>query len=299
VPPLSAARCLTTWSLDVPVTVALVVAAAGYLWARGRVPGWPAARLTAFLLGLAGVLAVKTSFLAAYDHTLFWVLAVQDVLLLTLVPFALVLGRPVMLLRLALGRPATTRRSLSPLLGSLMAMVVLLTLYTTGWDESRLHHGLVFELTHVTLVLAGCAFLGPLLSEGGTSYGVRTLVAFVDGLFDAVPGLAVLGSHGLIAGSWYVGQRRSWGPSPAHDQQIGGAAMIALSELVGLPAMLLLLVRWVRADAVEAAAVDAELDVVAAAESAAAGGEVLQRPWWETDPVPRVRRATADRWRGD
>ncbi len=75
--------------------------------------------------------------------------------------------------------------------------------------------------------------------------------------------------------------------------------MIALSELVGLPALLVLLAHWVRADAVEAAVVDAQLDVVAAAEDAAAGEEVLQRPWWEKDPGPLADRAANQRWLRD
>ncbi len=294
-PPLTAERWLTSWTLDLPAVLAVVTASAGYLVARTRVRRWPPARTAAFLLGMAAVLVVKSSFLAVYDHTLFWTLAVQDVLLLALVPLAVVLGRPILLVRLAAGRPGRGHLTLSPLLGSLVAMTTLLALYLSGWDQARLEHRALFALTHLAVLVAGCAFLGPLLTEGRTSYGVRTLVAFVDGLLDAVPGLAVLGTHSLIAGPWYTAHPRAWGPEPAKDQQIGGTAMIALSELVGLPALLVLLVRWVRADAAEAAAVDAELD--RAAESAPdATQDGLLRPWWEEDAGPLARRAADQRW---
>lgn len=296
VPPLTVARYLTSWTLDLPVVLALAAISVCYLLATTRVRNWPVARTATFLLGMVGILAVKTSFLAVYDHTLFWALAVQDVLLLALIPVGLVLGHPVQLLREALGKPGRFRLSLSPLLGSLVAMATLLVVYLSSWDQARLENRALFGFTHLVLVLAGCAFVGPLLTEGGSSYGVRTLVAGVDGLLDAIPGLAVLGSHSVIAGSWYAAHARSWGPSPAKDQQIGGTAMIALSELVGLPALLVLLVQWVRADSAEAAVIDAQLDVIASAEDAVAGEEVLQRPWWEKDAGPLADRAAQQRW---
>ena len=64
----------------------------------------------------------------------------------------------------------------------------------------------------------------------------------------------------------------------------GGTAMVALSELVGLPALVLLLVQWVRSDAGEASVIDETLDQEVAASDA---------PWWEVDPGPlgdRFRR---------
>jgi cytochrome c oxidase assembly factor CtaG len=298
-PPLTVAGWVTHWTLDLPVVLVALAASATYLVAQARVRAWPAARTATFLVGMAGVVVVKVSFLAVYDHTLFWTLAVQDVLLVALVPIPLVLGRPVQLARLALGRPGSTRRTPSPVWGSLLAMTTLLAVYVTSWDEARLEHRTLFTLTHVVLLAAGCAFLGPLLAERGTAYGVRTLVAFVDGLLDAIPGLAVLGKHTAIAGSWYAAHPRHWGPAPLDDQRIGATAMIALSELVGLPALVVLLVQWVRADAVEAAATDAQLDVVTSAEHAAAGEPVTQRPWWETDAGPLAQRARDQKWHSD
>jgi cytochrome c oxidase assembly factor CtaG len=298
-PPLTVAGWLTHWTLDLPVVLLVLIVSAAYLLARARVRDWPAGRTATFLLGMAGVVVVKTCFLAVYDHTLFWTLAVQDVLLVALVPIPLVLGRPVQLARLAVDRPGRGRRTPSPVWGSLVAMSTLLAVYITSWDQARLEHPALFTLTHLVLLGSGCAFLGPLLAERGTAYGVRTLVAFVDGLLDAIPGLAVLGTHSVIAGSWYAAHPRHWGPTPLDDQRLGATAMIALSELVGLPALIVLLVQWVRADAVEAAATDAQLDVVTAAEHAAAGEAVLQRPWWETDAGPLAQRAADQKWHSD
>ena len=133
------------------------------------------------------------------------------------------------------------------------------------------------------------SFLPPGYEVGG---GGCALVAFLDGLLDALPGLAVLGTGHVIAAGYYTRVARSWGPSPVRAQQIGGTAMIALSELVGLPTLIVLLAAWVRSDARQASDIDAALDTIDAAEQAArdahddpAQDDRLQRPWWSSRPV--------------
>ncbi len=312
-PPLTGDRWLTGVSVDLPVLVLVAALAAAYLTGvrrlRHRGTAWSGASTAWFLGGGLGALVLVTcSALGTYERTLFWVLAVQDVLVLTVVPVGLTLGRPVALWR-AVRRPARRRlpRGLArvlafPLVGSVLAVGLLLAVYTTGWDAARLAHPALLQVTRLLLLAAGCAFLWPLLGvdegTGTTGYPTRALIAFVDGLLDAVPGLAVLGSTHLIAASWYLPLHREWGPTPAADQQLGGTAMIALSELVGLPALLVLLVQWVRRDAQDARDVDAALDVVAEAEAVLATPDpgARQRPWWETDPGPLADRAERYGW---
>lgn len=293
-PPLTPERWFTGWSLDLPALVVVTVLGVAYVLLARRVPDWPATRLRSFLLGLAGVLVVTCSFLGTYAHTVFWVLAAQDVLLLMLVPIPLAMSRPVRLLTQARGSTRSVSFQVPPLVGSLLVSGLLLAVYTTGWDLARLERPWLMELTRVLLVVTGGAFLGGLLGESRTSYGARTFVAFLDGLLDAVPGLVVLGHHGLVAGAWYVSHPRPWGPSAAADQQLGGTAMVALAELVGLPALLVLLVGWARADDDEARAVDARMDVLAAARAVVDGEPdgvpVLERPWWERDAGPLADR---------
>jgi len=289
-PGLTPHRWLTAWSIDVPVLVTLGLLAFGYLLLARRTT-WPRSMTAWFLLAGLGVPALTTmSFLGTYDRVLLWPLAVQDVLLLTLVPIGLTLGRPLALVRAVFprnrGRSRLTNALGFPLVGSVVAVSVMLAIYTTGWDAARLDSPTLLEFTRLLLVVVGCGFLWPLLgvdaATGTTSYPIRAAIAFVDGLLDAIPGLAVLGSGKVIAASHYAAVGRTY----AKDQQIGGTAMVALSELVGLPTMLVLLVQWMRSDARQAQVVDAELDVVEAAEKAATGGEALQRPWWESDAGP-------------
>lgn len=302
--PLTPARAFTAWSVDLPVLVLVVAALAAYVVGARRVPGWRGRDTAWFAGGLATLVVVTMSSLGTYDHDLFWVLGVQDVLVMTLVPIGLTLGRPVALWRAL--RPGSRRRGRVtrvlgfPLVGSVLAVTLLVLVYTTGWDAARLASAPLFQATRLLLLAAGCAFLWPLLGvdagTGTTSYPVRALVAFLDGLLDAVPGLAVLAGGHVIALAHYTSVGRTWGPSLAKDQQLGGTAMIALSELVGLPALLVLVLAWVRRDAEEAREVDNALDVVSAAEAVVAPGATA-RPWWETDPGPLAGRAERQGWR--
>ncbi len=303
-PPLTLVRAFTAWSVDLPVLVLVVAAVAAYVAGTRRRPGWRGRDTAWFVAGLGSLVVVTMSSLGTYDHVLFWVLGVQDVLVMTLVPIGLTLGRPVALwraLRPRVRAPGRLGRVLGfPLVGSVVAVTLLVLVYTTGWDAARLSSAALFQATRLLLLGAGCAFLWPLLGvdagTGSTSYPVRALVAFLDGLLDAVPGLAVLGTGHVIAAAHYTAVGRTWGPSLAKDQELGGTAMIALAELVGLPALLVLVLAWVRRDAQEAQEVDNALDVVAAAEAVVAPAAATQRPWWETDPGPLAGRAEKHGW---
>ena len=327
--PLTVGRWLTGWSVDLPTLVTVLIVGGLYVAGLRRVRScgvrWSTSSTTWFLLaGCGSWLLVTCSFLGTYSRVLFWPLAVQDVLLMTLVPIGLTLGRPVALFRAARSadpagpvaaqpaRGVLVRIASFPLTGSVVAVCLLLAIYTTRWDQARLEHPWLLDTTRVALLVAGCAFLWPLLGvddgPSRTSYPVRAIIAFLDGLLDALPGLAVLGTGHVIAAGYYNHAHRSWGPSVEKAQQIGGTAMIALSELVGLPALLVLLVAWVRSDAMQARELDAALDAVTAAEQAAVGGgsddaqagreerELTQRPWWEINAGPLADRAQRHGW---
>ena len=285
-PASSTSPWLSGWVVaPVPLGLAVLLAA-GYVLAARRRSGWPPSRTAWFLLvGVGSLLAVTQSWLGESGRAQFWPLAVQDVLLVTVVPLGLTLGRPLELW----GRRARLPRVLHlPLVGSVLGTGVLTALYVTGWDLARLESPALFAATQVLLLAAGCAFLWPLVGldqgTGTTSYPVRTLVAFLDSLLDAVPGLAILGTGHVIAASYYR-------TTSTHEQVLGGTLMIGLAELVGLPTLLLLAVGWVRSDAREAAVVDAHLDARTPAPHPGSGRDdpesvepELTRPWWETEP---------------
>ena len=102
-PALTLIRAVTSWTLDLPVLVAVLVAAGLYLAGMRRLhragQAWPAARAVAFLAGGTGAVVLATmSFLGVYQGVLFSARAVQNVLLLLVAPLFLALGRPLTLL---------------------------------------------------------------------------------------------------------------------------------------------------------------------------------------------------------
>jgi cytochrome c oxidase assembly factor CtaG len=310
-PPLTVSRAVTSWTLDVPVLVAVLAAALLYLAGMRRIrragQPWPRARAVAFLIGGAGAVVIATmSFLGVYQHVLFYDRAVQTVLLLLAAPLFLVLGRPLSLFMTALPGPGRRADALVhsraariltfPAITAMVLVIVPFLLYFTPWYEAGLRNATVRELTYAALLVPGLVFFWTLLRVDPVPKAYPYLVAlWVTGaevVGDAVLGLAVLADQHLIAGPYYQALGRSWGPSLRADQVIGGGALWILGDLVGLPFLAAWLIVMIREDEQEAAQVDAELDARAAEAAIPGAGEAGGatgatpggQPWWESDP---------------
>jgi len=98
VPPLTLSAVLTGWTPDLPTIGLVVVLGAGYVVAvrRADTP-WPRSRHVAFGVGLALIALLGVSFVGRYADTLFWVRALQVIMLLMVVPLCLALSSPVAL----------------------------------------------------------------------------------------------------------------------------------------------------------------------------------------------------------
>lgn len=277
-------------------------------WARGQGAAWPARRSAAWRAGIA-VLAVATlGPLGVYGSVLAWVQAVQVLTLLLVVPTLLALGRPLLLaqegerhgvagasalLRVVSGRPV--RWLGSPLVAPLLVPLTLGALWGTALlleaDRSRTVAGLV---TVGLLAVGGLVALG-VVGDGGEAepsglLGLAAAVGVVELLLDAVPGLVVRLSTSVLAGPWWLTLHRGWGPDPLADQQTAGAVLWAAAEALDLPFLIVVVARWVRADARQARLEDAATQ--------STDDEGPQRPWWETDPQ-RLGAARSARYRTD
>jgi cytochrome c oxidase assembly factor CtaG len=316
-PALTVTRAFTSWTLDLPVLLAVLAAAGLYLAALRRVrragQPWPALRAVAFLAGGTGVLVIATmSFLGVYQRVLFWPRAVQTVLLLLAAPLFLALGRPLSLLiaaRPRLGsraeaavRSRTARVLTFPAITSLVLVTVPFVLYFTPWYEAGLRSNGVRELTYLALLAPGLVFFWTLLRldpvPKAYPYMVVLWVTGAEVVGDAVLGLAIIADQHLIAGSYYQALPRPWGTGLQSGQVVGGGALWILGDLIGLPFLAAALIAMIREDEQEAAQVDAQLDATARAAAAgeaampadgAVPGELAQaaaegRPWWEIDP---------------
>jgi putative copper resistance protein D len=312
-------RLLSSWELDVPALLLVVLLGLLYGWGvlrlRRRGERWPLPRIAAFAVPGLGALVVATmSALAVYDHVLFWPAAVQNVLLDLIAPLGLALGDPLRLAVRALPertagrvRRAMTGRLVRlltfPLVSTALVLVTELTVYFTPYFETALRHGWLHQLMYLHLLLAGCLFVVPVLTREETlpawcTHPVRAALVFVDGIVDAVPGIVVMTHGTLIAGAWYLHHAPSWAPDVQHDQQLGGGAMISIAELVALPFLLAILVQWARAERTETAALDRLLDtelVPAAPATRPAQGPELVRPWWETENSEVAQRIRQQR----
>jgi putative membrane protein len=277
-PELTASTALTSWMLDPGGAVLVVALGVPYLLAvrRLRRSGhrWGPGRLVAYAAGLVGIVAATMSFLGVYAHVLFWVTAVQLALLVTVVPVLLSLGAPVSLLRSAsAGSGARADRWLAappvrlvtfPVVAAALVALVPFAVYFTPVFEASMRSWPVYWLLHAVLLVVGLTFFWPVLSVDGEPrlpYAALAAVVLLETLVDSVPGIVLWLSTRLIAADYYLGVGRPWGRSLLSDQQFGGVMLWGIGEVVGLPLLLLVVVHWVRADAREAARIDAELDL--------------------------------------
>ncbi|MGW0580978.1 cytochrome c oxidase assembly protein [Streptomyces sp. NPDC002920] len=319
-PELTVGRLLSSWHLDVPALLLVVLLGAlygrGVLRLRRRGEHWPAARVAAFaLLGLGTLVVATMSSLAGYDHALFWPAAVQNILLDLVAPLGLALGDPLGLALRSLPEPAAARvrRALTgrlvrlltfPLVSTALVLTTELTVYFTPYFETALRDGWLHELMYLHLLLVGSLFVVPVLTREEAlprwcTHPVRAALVFLDGVVDAVPGIVVMTHGTLIAGAWYLDHAPSWAPDVHHDQQLGGGAMIGIAELVALPFLLAVLAQWARTERAEAAALDHRLDteLIPAASAATERGPDpdLVRPWWETENSEIAQRIRQQR----
>jgi len=176
-----------------------------------------------------------------------------------------------------------------PLVSSLLAVGTLVLVFFTGYFEASTRSPAVETLLCVQLPVTGSLFVLPLLSDellpAWATPPVRALLGFADGLLDAIPGILVMTAPTLLAPG-FPGFAQRGDPTPAFDQRLGGGALLAVAEAVGLPVLVAIFVDWVRADDRQARQSDA-LAHAAAAEPHPAGadsGPAWEVLWWENDP---------------
>jgi putative copper resistance protein D len=273
-------------------------------------------RVAAFgVLGI-GVLVISTmSSLTIYSRVLLWPAALQVTLLLTVVPVGLGLGDPLGLVTASLSAPTAERwrgwlhhpvvRVLTyPAVAPVLAVATQFVVFFTGYLGAAQRSSTVMNLLEVQLVVTGCLFALPLLGvevlPPWCTQPVRMAFASLDGLLDAIPGIAIMTSSSLVAAGYYGTVTRSWGPTRGWDQTIGGGLMLTIAEVVAVPFIAIIYRAWIHEDAGHAAVLDRELDVAEERRVMHASddeGPVADLPWWEIDPGPLADRASRFGWR--
>ncbi|MEE2851476.1 MAG: cytochrome c oxidase assembly protein [Actinomycetota bacterium] len=309
--PLTWDAAVQTWHFDLVPAAFVAVLTAGYAWCyrRGRdtESAVRAANAACFGVGMLVWLLATISALGAYAYVLFWVRALQVLLLLYVVPFFIAQAKPVTVFRDALGpagrdridRLLATRfaRALAhPATTSMAMLATPWLLYLTPWYTAALRDEWVGAPTRILLVATGFGYFYARLQEDPVPrrypQSISLLITVAEALGDGVLGLVVW-QGSLIGAAYYAGLQRSWGPDPRLDQTIGAGVLWILGDLVGWPFVLLLMRAMSRDERAHAVAVDAELDEAEAkahsAEDAETEGAAPSALWWENDPQLRER----------
>ncbi|MFG2043618.1 cytochrome c oxidase assembly protein [Dactylosporangium sp. NPDC048998] len=284
--PMSAVRVFWPPLVDAFFLAVVAAGIGGYaigvwrLWRGGH--RWPAARTASWLGGMLLLGLFTVGGFARYAYVLFSAHMAQHMVLGMVVPILLVGGAPITLalrtlrppadpavrgardwLMLALhSRPA--RLVSHPLVALALYVVGLYALYFSDLLEvlMRYHLGHLAMLTH--FVAAGFLFYWVLI---GVDPGRRAvpppllvLLHFAGMAFHAFLGLALMQSRTVIAPGWYTAVHPAWADSLMADQHLGAGLAWSFGEIPAAAILLLLVVRWIRADEREQRRLDRAAD---------------------------------------
>ena len=310
-PLLQNSAYLTQWTLNPWVLGVVVVGAALYVVGvsrlRARGGTWQRGRTVLFLSGQGLFAFVCMSFLGAYERTLFWPRAVQNTLILMVVPMLLALGAPLTLIMQNCserGRERLTRVLRSRpayLLGfpATVSVVFLSTpflVYLTPWFEAAMRSDFQNEVLRFILLVVGYYYYWMRLRVDPVPHEyphmVSVWITFAEAVTDGALGIILMWGSYKVAGDYYTALKRPWGMTLHDDQLIGGGAIWVVGDMAGLPFIGALWRRMFREDEQEAVVVDTLLDALEVVQHAEAAErpdeEALPeghlRPWWETDP---------------
>jgi cytochrome c oxidase assembly factor CtaG len=290
--PVTIARLLLDGRFNILFGTAALVLAAGYLFGvrrlRRRGDAWPGGRTFAWLAGCAVLLVATSSGLGRYSPGVFSVHMVSHMALNMLAPVLLAIGGPVTLALRALppaGRDAApgVREWLSGLVVSrlaravthpLLALVLFVgsfyVLYLTGLFDVALRYHWAHQLMNVHFLLVGYLFFWPLVGSDPAPVRLphlgRLAVLLAAMPFHAFFGITVMSSNTVLGGDFYRMLALPWVPDLLADQHLGGGISWASGELPMLLVVIVLLTRWARDDAREAARHDRRADADGDAE---------------------------------
>jgi cytochrome c oxidase assembly factor CtaG len=302
--PLTLSSAVNSWTWDTSSAAIILSLTVAYAWSyrRGRadrteVKAW---RPWCFGIGIAGWIVATMSMVGVYAYALFWVRALQVLLLLMVIPFFLAMGQPLTILCGGLGpagharlarllRSRPLRVLAHPFTTSMAMLGTPWLLYLTPWYVASLENRPLGSLTRIVLLLAGFGYFYARLQTDPVprSYSqlVSVIISILEAIGDGLLGI-VLWLGPLVAVDYYQGLHRTWGPSLWVDQSIGAGILWILGDVLGVPFLMVLLRTFGADERTHAALVDAELDRLEETEPDPGRGSTL---WWQNDPQLRER----------
>lgn len=305
---------ITAWTWQPVAVAAAVLLAVWYARSVRRLhqsgTTWPPRRSAIFAVGLVALVWATCGFAGAYLDSLFWVWTAQQLGLLLVVPYVILAGGPLQLARAVSGERGLMARFLrsrvirvlgNPLIGPALVPLLSVVLFfgpLPGWAIDVRPVGWVEQ---VVLVAIGAVIVLPLVGadtpRSSLAVGLSLAIGSIELVLDAVPGIA-LRLHRSVSTTYFDHRvLHSWTPGAVHDQQIAGSVLWCVAELLDLPFLILVFRQWLRADARDAADIDAVLE----AERIASGREhdddehgPTDQPWWLSDPSMQNRLQRRD-----
>jgi putative copper resistance protein D len=262
-PPLKGMRFFTAWQLDAVAVGAVLLVAAGYLWATHRVAvrhpvrPWPLSRTALFLGGLLVIILATCSSIGVYDMSLFSVHMTQHLMLIMVAPPLLASGRPLTLLMHAVGNPWHRRiRSAvrSVPVGIVTSPPVALAVYATTIVATHLS-GLMDEIMarpwlgqaeHLLYIVAGYIFFVLVFGDEPLRWRLsmpgRLLLVAMSMAVDTFVGVVLLQTTQPIRAM----HQPSWSSNLLDDTHLGGAIMWFFGDALMVVLIVLLFRAWVR-----------------------------------------------------
>lgn len=206
--------------------------------------------------GAAAVVTIAVAVagpVGTYAEVLFWVHMVQHLLLIMVAPVLLIWARPLSLIRfpslLTSTFPALDAfRRGGPVVGLVTYTAVVVLTHLTGFQQVSATHPWVRAAELLLYLVAGMAFLRPLVgSQPGLAYLLRLGLLAVGMGADTLTGVALMLTSRPLA-PIYASTHPGWGPDALHDQQVAGAIMWFGGDLLMMLLMILVGVRWSRAE---------------------------------------------------
>jgi putative membrane protein len=306
-PVVGAVVVLAQWSMDWLGTAVGVGAGAWYLVMRRRVTAaggqWSEKRTALFLTGIVGYLWCVDGFLNAYRTTLLAVWAVQVLTLMLVIPIALMAGRPVELAVLTSRRRSVVsaicvsrvaRFVGHPFVGPAVVPLICGVLFFGRCADLWSSQSWIATVLGLVLVGVGCLIARPLASddpgEASLAIGLALIVGIGELLLDAIPGIVLRLETHLVTVHFAV-SHAVWAMSPLQDQRMAGSILWGVAEALDVPVLVLVFLRWSRADERESRQIDGLLDEAEISSLMAGGGAqpAANEPWWVTDPQMSVR----------
>lgn len=293
---------VTDWRPDYVMLLVVAALAFGYLRTRRAAAdkgiAWARHRDVVFWIGLGAVIWTTNGFPQARSYQLMWVWMMQELLLLLIVPILVMSAQPVALVTAVYGPDNPIARAMetrtfrflgSPLVSPVLVPVLCLLLVFGGLGAFAVSSVLAGGLVHLILLAAGVLVALPLVNTDdrrtSLAVGLSLGVGFVELILDAFPGIALRFQTHMTLVHFAV-DRPAFAAVPIQDQHVAGGMLWITAEVLDLPFLILAANRWIKADAQDAATIDAELD---ARQHWAADGEPVlappvERPWWLEDP---------------